>query len=181
MKLNIGSGYKRIEGFKNVDHDPLTNADYSFNLEDGRWPFEDSSIEEIRAFHILEHIGEGFLHVMSEIYRISKNGAIIDIAVPHHRHENYFGDPTHRRPITVQMLKQFSKKYCDWHKEYYGSSSGFAPRLKVDFEIVEFDYSVEGEYLELKEQGKFEELEALAKKFNNVYVDVYIKLVVIKE
>lgn len=181
MKVNLGSGLKKLDGFVNVDHDVLTNPDFVVDLEKDKLPFEDNSVDEMRAHHILEHMGEGFLSLMQEIYRVCKNGAIIDIAVPHHRHENFFGDPTHRRPITVLMLRQFSKKYCTWHQGHFGSSSGFAPRLNVDFEVAHFEYTVEWEYRDLYEQGKIEELNELAKRFNNVFVDVYIKLLVIKE
>ena len=181
MKINLGSGYKRIEGFVNIDDDPLVKPDYLVDIENEKLPFDDNTVEEIRAHHILEHIGEGFLHLMKELYRVCKPGAIIDIAVPHHRHENYFGDPTHRRPITVEMFKQFSKKYCDWHQEFHGSSSGFAPRLGVDFEVSHYEYSVEKDYLHLSQEGKYDELMELAKRFNNVFVDVFIKLLVIKD
>lgn len=180
MKINIGGGYVRVPGFVNVDHDPLTNPDYVANLETDRLPFEDGTVEEVRAHHILEHIGEGFFHLLKELYRICKPGAIIDIAVPHHRHEHFFGDPTHRRPITVPMLRQFSKKWCEWHKEYFGSSSGFAPRLGVDFEILDYQYCVDPAYEEMQRQGKHEEIEQLSMRFINVYRDVLIKLVVIK-
>ena len=180
MKLNIGGGYKRLDGYKNIDHDPLTQPDYCFNLETEPWPFEDSTVEEIRAHHILEHIGEGFFHVIKELYRVCQDSAIIDIAVPHHRHENYYGDPTHRRPITVNMLRQFSKKYCEWHKEHPESSSGFAPRLNVDFEVADYSFSVEDDFQHLATEGKYEELDTLSKRFNNVYKDVFIKLLVVK-
>ena len=181
MKINIGGGLKRYEGFVNLDHDSMTSPDYVVDLEKDRLPFDDSMVEEVKAYHILEHIGEGFLHLMKELYRICKPGAVIDIAVPHHRHENYFGDPTHRRPITVEMFKQFSKKYCEWHQECHGSSTGFAPRLGVDFEVAHYEYSIEKDYLTLSKEGKNEELMELAKRFNNVFIDVFIKLLVIKD
>ena len=111
MKLNLGSGLKRYDGYLNVDYDPLVNPDYIVDIEKGDLPFEDNSVDAVIAHHILEHIGENFLHFMQELYRVCKDGAIIDIEVPHHRHENFFGDPTHKRPITVEMLKKFSKKY----------------------------------------------------------------------
>lgn len=181
MKINIGSGLKRIDGFLNVDHDPSVNPDYVVDLEKDMLPFEDNSVEEVKAIQILEHIGDGFFHLMKELYRVCKGGAIIDIAVPHHRHENFFGDPTHRRPITVMMLKQFSKKYCDWHKDFHNSVTGFANRLNVDFEVVDFEYSVESDYIKLSKEGKNEELMELAKRFNNVFIDVFIKLLVVKD
>jgi ubiquinone/menaquinone biosynthesis C-methylase UbiE len=180
MKINLGGGLKRFDGFLNVDHDPLTNPDFCFDIEKDKFPFDDNSIEEVKAHHILEHIGDKFFNFMKELYRVCKNGAIIDIFVPHHRHENYFNDPTHRRPITVEMLKQFSKKWCEWHQDYWKSSSGFAPRLNVDFEITTFEYLVDYEYEEMAKQGRQEEIFELAKRFNNVFFETKIKLVVIK-
>lgn len=180
MKINLGSGYKKIPGFLNVDSNPLVSPDFLVNLESDALPFEDNSITEIRAHHILEHIGENFLSLMKEIYRVCVDGAIIDIEVPHHRHENFFGDPTHKRPITVEMMKQFSKKYNQWHINTYNSSSGFGLILDVDFEILEFDYTIDSMYSELADKGEFEKIQMLARQINNVYQDTRIKLVVIK-
>lgn len=180
MKINIGGGYKRFDGFVNLDHDELTNPDFIVNLEKDRLPFEDNSVDEIKAHHILEHIGEGFFHLLQELYRVCKNGALFDIVVPHHRHEHFYGDPTHRRFITIEMMKQFSLKWCTWHKEHFGSSSGFAPRLKVDFEIIDFEYSVDDTYKKLWEENKTEELMELNKRFINVFKDTIIKMIVVK-
>ena len=181
LKVNLGSGLKRYEGFVNVDALEICNPDYIVDLNKDPLPFEDNSVSEIRAYHILEHIGDGFLNLMKEIYRVCEDGALIDIEVPHHRHENFFGDPTHVRPITVEMLKKFSKKYNQWHVETYGSFSGFGLSLDVDFEILEFDCIIENDYIPLANQGKFDEIAEMAKRFNNVYSDLRVKLVVIKD
>lgn len=181
MKINIGGGYKKYEGFVNLDCDPLTQPDYIINLEKDYLPFSDNSVDEVKAYHILEHIGEGFFHLMKELYRVCKDGAIIDIEVPHHRHENFYGDPSHVRPITVEMLKQFSKKYNQWHIDTYGSSSGFGLRLDVDFEILEFDYVIDVDYLEMAKAGEYQKIQMLAKQINNVFQDTKIKLGVVKK
>lgn len=78
------------------------------------------------------------------------------------------------------MLRQFSKKYCEWHKEHHESSSGFAPRLNVDFEVADYSFSVDDDFQHLATEGKYEELDTLSKRFNNVYKDVFIKLLVVK-
>jgi predicted SAM-dependent methyltransferase len=109
MKINIGGGLKRFEGFVNVDADPNTKPEYLHNLEKEKLPFEDSTVEEVKAHHILEHIHD-LGHVIKEIYRVCKNGAVVDIAFPHHFARNFFGDYTHCRALTVEMFKQFSKK-----------------------------------------------------------------------
>lgn len=181
MKINIGSGLKRIDGYLNVDHNPAVNPDIVLNIENAEFPWPDNSIDAVIAHHILEHIGETFLKFMKELYRVCKNGAVIDIEVPHHRHENFYGDPTHKRFITVEMLKQFSKKYNNWHIETYNSSMGFGNFLDVDFEILDYDYVVDTDYIELAQKGEFQQIHELSKRFNNVYRDVRIKLVVIKD
>ncbi|NDC96305.1 methyltransferase domain-containing protein [bacterium] len=180
MKINLGSGLKKIDGFLNVDHDPSTNPDFLVDLELENLPFEDNSVDTIIAHHILEHIGDNFFSLMKEIYRVCKDGAIIDIEVPHHRHENFFGDPTHKRFITLEILKKFSKKYNDWHLDHYKSIGGFCNTLNVDFEIIEFDYEVDSKYINLVEQGKYEEINQIADRFNNVYCNFKAKLAVIK-
>jgi predicted SAM-dependent methyltransferase len=114
IKLNIGSGFKRIEGYLNVDDDPLVEPDVNVHLDDVNLvlPFDNDSVSVVHAHHILEHIGDGFIRLFQELYRVCKNGAIIDILVPHHTHENFFGDVTHKRPITPNAMMQFGKKYC---------------------------------------------------------------------
>lgn len=180
MKLNIGGGYVKYEGFLNVDHDPLTNPDIVMNLNEDKFPILDSVVDEIKAHHILEHIGDGFLNLMKEMYRVCSDGAIIDIRVPHHRHENFFGDPTHVRPITLETLRLFSKKYNVWHMQQYNSSSGFGIKLDVDFEILDYEFIVDDDYAELAAQEKYEQLHQMSRQINNVYSELRVKLGVLK-
>lgn len=180
MKINIGGGLKRIEGFVNVDADPNVKPEYLCNLETDRLPFADSSVEEVRAHHILEHIRD-LGHVVKEVYRVCKPNAVVDIAFPHHFSRNFFGDYTHVRALTVEIFKQFSRKYCLWHQETYGSSSGHAITHGVDFEVLDYMYSIHADYAQLESEGRYEEIGRLAEHLVNVYQDVFIKLVVIKE
>jgi len=180
MKINLGGGLKRFEGFVNVDADPLTIPDYLCNIETETWPFPDSSVEEIKAEHILEHIGDGFFHVMQEMYRICQDSAIVNIVVPHHRSEMWYGDVTHRRFITVENLRQFSQKENHWHTKQWGSSTGFGLRYGVDFEIIEFDFIPNTEWRKRFAAMTQEEILEVSNNFNNVYYETKVKLQVIK-
>jgi SAM-dependent methyltransferase len=193
MKLNIGSGHKRYDGFLNVDDDPLVNPDFIVNLEEAKLPFEDNSVEEIKAHHILEHIGDGFIPLIQEFYRICKHGAIIDIVAPHHNHEVFYGDPTHKRPITVNGMYLFSKKYCLESKEQSSSSSGLALKYNVNFEMIEYDFDYDEFYVPMiehfnkrKERNEVAQEEDFAfqrlmREANNVAINTKIKMMVIKD
>ena len=50
---------------------------------------------------------------MKELYRICKNNSIIDIVVPHPRHDDFLSDPTHVRPITDMTLSLYDKELND--------------------------------------------------------------------
>lgn len=153
LKLNLGSGLKRYDGYINVDHDPMVNPDVLLSISDKSLPFEDNSVEAVKLYHILEHIGgDSFFHLIKELYRVCEDGAILDIEVPHHRHDEMYGDPTHCRFFTVDTFRLFSKKYNLWHIEHFGSSSGFGLKCDVDFEVVEYNHVFDPLFIPVLEQ-----------------------------
>ena len=80
MKLNLGCGHKKLPGFVNVD---LEGGDVQVDLGVFPWPWQDGTVDEIVASHILEHFskadGERFL---DECYRVLRRGGELRIAVP---------------------------------------------------------------------------------------------------
>ena len=103
IKLILGCGHKKMEGFINIDDDPLIEPDMVLNLNDAKLPFPDSSVDEVVAFHILEHIGEPFIPLMKEIYRVCKSNADFHIKFPHHRGVWFVNDPTHVMAIPFEL------------------------------------------------------------------------------
>jgi SAM-dependent methyltransferase len=184
MKLNIGSGDKRFEGFINIDDDPHVNPDYIINLDDVNLvlPFDDNSVEEIKAIHVLEHIGDGFIRLMQELYRVSKDGCIIDIVAPNEYHAVFYGDPTHKRPINVNVFHTLSK-----------SKDGYlARKYEVNFVVADHSFNYDSMYIPMiqdfyqrKEEGKTTQQEDFAfmrlmREANNVAIENVIKLEVVK-
>jgi hypothetical protein len=75
IKLNIGAGSTVIEGFTPIDR--------KFGSEAFPLPYADSSVDEIRASHILEHFTFGDAQkAMEEWSRVLKPGGRIRISVP---------------------------------------------------------------------------------------------------
>ena len=101
-KYNLGCGNHYLFDWINIDRFPDAKPDIVMNLERFPWPIENDSADEVLLNHVLEHLGgssDTFLGVMQELYRICQPGTKIVIRVPDPRHDDFFGDPTHQRPI----------------------------------------------------------------------------------
>lgn len=140
MKLNLGSGAQRLDDYVNIDMYERFTPDIVWNLEQTPYPFaEDNSVDEIRAHHALEHMGQNtdtFLAMIKEFYRILKPGGILDVTVPPGHGERFSADPTHVRPIYPQTFLLFSKAACKNWREGGFANTPLADYLDVDFEVI---------------------------------------------
>jgi hypothetical protein len=185
LKLNLGCGYNKMAGFVNVDSAPTCQPDVVCNLEQTPWPWKDSSVVEVVFFHALEHMGEqseGFLGIMKELYRVCRNDAVIHITVPHPRHDNFIGDPTHVRIITPKLMELFSRANCDKWKQLGWSNTPFAHYLHVDFETTRSEIRLDEPYLSALNSGQIkpDDMWQLINERNNIASEYIIDLKVIK-
>lgn len=144
MKLNFGCGYNKLDGYTNVDHDPLCNPDVVADLE-GVLPFEESTVDEIVMSHILEHLGQDtktYLSIWKELYRVLKNTGVIKITVPHHLHENFHHDPTHCRKITVVGIDMFSQERNLNTIKTGGSETTLGLQIGIDIGVTQVGYDL---------------------------------------
>lgn len=141
MKINLGCGRKYIEGFVNCDINKNTKADLYFDMECKEWPFKNNSVKYIQAYHVLEHLSPtGYLNAWQEMYRICKHNAIVSVRFPHHLHDNFYADPTHKTAVTLEGIQLFDKKLnLDYIEKGY-SNSNFALEYNIDFRIIEKDF-----------------------------------------
>lgn len=181
MKINIGAGDVKLEGYVTLDYDSATSPDHVVDIEVDRFPFEDSTVETVVAHHILEHLGEGYFHCLQELYRVCKHGAIVDIRVPHHRHESFAADPTHRRPITVMGLQLFSKKFNKYCREEGFASSRLGDYYGVDFELIDYRYIPDDKARQKFQSFSPEQIEEYSNEHNNIISEIHVKLLVVKE
>lgn len=184
MKLNLGCGFRQKSGYLNVDKESACEPDLVVDLE-GPWPWEDNSADEIRFWHSLEHMGadrDTFFHIIKETYRVARDGAEIHIGFPHHRHDDFYDDPTHVRLLTATQFFLFSKSECEeWRKNGDGNTL-LALYLGVDFETVGHGVVIDGPWFEALEAGRTTEdkiMEA-AKTTFNVLKEVHVTLKAIK-
>jgi len=182
MKLNLGCGSKTIEGFVNVDKFPTATTDLVFDLEKTPWPWEADSVDEIRLIHSLEHMGQDtntYLNIFKEIYRVCRKDAVVVIHVPHPRHDNYLGDPTHVRPITPQSLSLFDAELNrEWQAGGVSAATPLALYIGVDFQTVETISVLDPAYHEQYARNELsdDEIGRLARELNNVISEYHLKL-----
>jgi hypothetical protein len=137
LRLNLGCGMNPIEGFINVDR--FGEPDVRVDLEVVPWPWPDDSVCEVVLSHVLEHIGRDpdvYLGVMKELYRVCRDGATIHVSVPHHRHDNFFNDPTHVRAVTADGMTLFSQRLNRSWAQQGIANSPLGLYLGIDFEMV---------------------------------------------
>lgn len=183
LRLNLGCGEKHLEGWINVDK--FGNPDLRHDLETFPWPWEDSSVSEIRLVHVLEHLGretEVYLEIIKELYRICKNGAKIKIVVPHHRHDFFFDDPTHVRVITPLGLMLFSQKLNQQWIAAGASNSPLGLYLGVDFQLLETKYTPSSYWFGIHPESEVDINLLLSEStyYNNLIEQVEMVLEVIK-
>jgi predicted SAM-dependent methyltransferase len=184
-KLNLGCGFDKRDGFVNADNFAACDPDVMVDLETAPWPFEDDAFEYILMKHVLEHVGatfDGFKSVMRELYRITAPGGIIEIHVPHFRHDTYWSDPTHVRAFTPLTFQMMSKAQNDKWIAAKANYSMIAYALGVDFETAEASQVYDQAWLAREANGEFTraELRVLANERWGVVKELHVKLRAIK-
>jgi hypothetical protein len=82
MKLDIGCGKDKKEGFIGIDIDKDSDADFIMDLRKDKLNFKD--VEEIRMKHFLEHLTIGEIkNLFNQFKRICRKGCVFDITAPH--------------------------------------------------------------------------------------------------
>ena len=134
MKLNLGAHDRSVDGFASVDCIPP--ADIVADLSKP-WPWDDSSIDEVIAFDVIEHV-EDKIHFMNELWRVLRPGAKARIETPNAAHgSGFFQDPTHKSPWCLNSFQYFEDK--SFAHRRLAKSYGILARFKV-LELREDSY-----------------------------------------
>ena len=181
----MGCGHAKVAGFINVDLYPACNPDLVCDLEVLPWPWPDNSIEVVKFNHCLEHMGQNsrvFLGIMKELYRICKDGAQIEINVPHPRHDDFINDPTHVRIITPELLTLFDREQNDMWQMTGAANSPLAHYLDVNFKIKSAVSILAEPYASKFDKGEIsaEAAQSMARDLNNVIREIRIVILALK-
>lgn len=154
MKLNLGCSSDIRPGWTNVDICYAPGVDEVVNLS-RPWSWETSSVDEIYAADIFEHIGDcdhvgsdchrctaggqsspgmrhwsGRIHVLNESWRCLKPGGILTMECPDAaKGAGQWQDPTHVTPWTPNGLQYFTDGSAA-HKRF-AAAYGITARFRV--------------------------------------------------
>ncbi|MDO8952234.1 MAG: methyltransferase domain-containing protein [Draconibacterium sp.] len=108
LKIDLGCGPNKKEGFRGMDILPLPGVDYVINLEEGFNFIGNNSVDEFYSSHFLEHV-QNFELILSEIHRTLKPGGLCTVIVPHFSNPYYYSDYTHKRFFGYYSFDYLSK------------------------------------------------------------------------
>jgi predicted SAM-dependent methyltransferase len=142
MKLNLGCCDRAIPGFLGVDIAPGPLVDQVADLSK-RWPWDDSSVDEIMALDVVEHLPNR-VHTWNELWRVLKNGGKATIETPNAaKGAGFYQDPTHVSPYCMNSF-QYVEAGSFAHKRLAASYG-----IRASFKIVEL---TEHPYQDVREQ-----------------------------
>ncbi|ATE66427.1 class I SAM-dependent methyltransferase [Rhizorhabdus dicambivorans] len=156
-KLNLGCGFDIRPDFVNADSFPECNPDLLLDVEQPDWPFEDDRFDYVLMKHVLEHVGKDFdvfARIMRNLHRILSPGGILEIHVPHYRHETYWSDPTHVRAFTPLTFRMMSKRQNDEWIAARANYTMLAYLMDVDFELKQAVQSYDQAYIVAMNEGR---------------------------
>ena len=82
MKLNLGCGNSKLEGYINIDCDETVKPDQVINIC-SFLPWETDSIEKILFLHTIEHLEKRlYPTIFSELHRILQPDGLLILAYP---------------------------------------------------------------------------------------------------
>ena len=124
MKLNLGCCDALLPGYVNVDLHPAPGVTVADLRES--WPWSDSSVNQIRAFDIIEHLPDK-IFTMNEMWRVLQPDGQAEIVVPTTDGTGAWQDPTHvsfwnRRSF---LYYEAGNPYRERFTKHYGIQAKF--------------------------------------------------------
>jgi hypothetical protein len=124
VRVDLGCGLLKRKGYIGIDVDPHSSADIVCDVTRGI-PLETDSVDYLVADNLLEHIGDGFIALMNEVWRVCKPTARVEIIVPVFPSNKAMSDPTHRRYFTPETFAYLDSSTTVWRS--FSTSYGFKP------------------------------------------------------
>lgn len=131
LKLDLGCGQNKREGFTGVDVRDFKGVDQVVDLTKTPWPWPDNSVTEVNCSHFVEHLtGEERIAFVNELHRILIPGGKATVTTPHWASCRAYGDLTHQWPPVSEFWWYYLNK--EWRAVNAPHNDGYT----CDFEAT---------------------------------------------
>lgn len=141
MKLNIGCGFKKLDGYINIDENEKWSPDIVRDVNKGL-PFSDNTIDEIYSNHFVEHL-EDLVWFMQECHRVLKTNGRFIATFPPFPDIRIFSSPFHKRVLTRETFRFFTPGYdsnetakLDFHFKWISEKAQEYNEHTVDYTVI---------------------------------------------
>lgn len=140
MRLNIGSGSEKLEGYLNIDpYSDEADSKHNFLLL-GSYPYVNNSVEEIVMYHCIEHIQErNHITFLNEFYRLLEPGGYLLISFPEFSKcaKNYIENYKGQRAFWKATIYGRQLHTGDYHISLMNSDEFRILLMQAGFENIE--------------------------------------------
>jgi hypothetical protein len=176
LKLDLGCGANKKEGYIGVDKYNFQGVDIILDLGKEDWPWENESIDEVNCTNLINHLTNfenkhERIHFFNELYRVIKKESKVNLSIPHWCSMRYYGDPTNCEPFSELgffYLNEEWRKNNAPHTDIKWNENGY----KCNFEAT-WGYSVR---TDLTDKEK-EEMEKAIRSEKEAAQDIIANLV----
>lgn len=126
VRIDIGCGKNKREGFIGLDAIAFDGVDIVCDLR-GRLPYDDDSVDEVHCSHFIEHLTwPERVTFLNELYRVMRKDAKCQLIWPHWASQRYYGDPTHKEPMSEFAMFYLDKAWREVNAPHCGYTCDFA-------------------------------------------------------
>jgi SAM-dependent methyltransferase len=128
--LDLGCGRRKLAGAIGVDANRQSAADVIIDLNVFPYPFAANSFDVIHCDGILEHLDD-IMRVMTELHRIARPNALIQITTPYFSSVDAFTDPTHKHYFSARSFDYFTGDFPEYG--FYSQVRFRRAKLEITF------------------------------------------------
>lgn len=180
-KVELGCGSTKNDGYIGIDRFPLPNVDIVADLNKGI-PLDDNSVDVIFCSHSLEHFDD-ISNIISEIYRICKHKAIVNILSPYYMetvnlanfyHKQVFNEATFRFFTNDSKVPLDVKEYYNPHASSWALGSSDNSDNQINLYTLNIEYFYFPSYIDLTDEEKRNARRSLLNVCDQIYYSLAV-------
>jgi SAM-dependent methyltransferase len=136
--LDVGAGFFKYPGSISIDGNKNSKPDILHDLNSFPWPIADNIFDMVYSSHCIEHLDEP-AKTLEEIWRVSRNNALVLIKIPHFSSRVAWTDIGHKRAFSSTMFRHYTKEFArisDTKVKFEIEKIRFNWQQRIDMEFV---------------------------------------------